>query len=38
MIYTSGSTGVPKGVEVSHAAAINTIDALLKSDRSHVVL
>ncbi|MCT5765537.1 pyochelin non-ribosomal peptide synthetase PchE, partial [Pseudomonas aeruginosa] len=29
VIYTSGSTGVPKGVEVSHAAAINTIDALL---------
>lgn len=29
VIYTSGSTGVPKGVEVSHAAAMNTIDALL---------
>ena len=28
-LATSGSTGVPKGVEVSHAAAINTIDALL---------
>lgn len=29
VIYTSGSTGVPKGVEVSHAAAMNTIDALI---------
>ncbi len=28
VIYTSGSTGVPKGVEVSHAAAMNTIDAV----------
>ncbi|MGE7955558.1 amino acid adenylation domain-containing protein [Pseudomonas sp. NPDC089530] len=28
VIYTSGSTGIPKGVEVSHGAAINTIDAL----------
>jgi len=30
LIYTSGSTGVPKGVEVSHTAAINTIDAVRK--------
>jgi dihydroaeruginoic acid synthetase len=29
VIYTSGSTGLPKGVEVSHAAAMNTIDAVL---------
>ncbi|MCA3830912.1 MAG: amino acid adenylation domain-containing protein [Burkholderia sp.] len=28
VIYTSGSTGVPKGVEMTHAAAINTIDAI----------
>lgn len=28
VIYTSGSTGVPKGVEVSHAAALNTLDAV----------
>jgi len=28
VIYTSGSTGVPKGVEVSHGAAINTLDAV----------
>lgn len=28
VIYTSGSTGVPKGVEMTHAAAINTIDAV----------
>ncbi len=28
VIYTSGSTGEPKGVEVSHAAAVNTIDDL----------
>lgn len=25
MIFTSGSTGEPKGVEISHAAAWNTI-------------
>ncbi|SMC73849.1 non-ribosomal peptide synthetase [Kibdelosporangium aridum] len=29
VIYTSGSTGEPKGVEVSHAAAMNTIDDLI---------
>ncbi|WP_455926545.1 amino acid adenylation domain-containing protein [Pseudomonas putida] len=29
IIYTSGSTGVPKGVEVSHGAAMNTIDAVV---------
>ncbi|WP_263143540.1 amino acid adenylation domain-containing protein [Pseudomonas sp. RIT-PI-AD] len=28
VIYTSGSTGIPKGVEVSHGAALNTLDAL----------
>lgn len=28
VIYTSGSTGVPKGVEVSHGAAMNTLDAV----------
>ncbi len=28
IIFTSGSTGVPKGVEVPHAAAMNTIDAV----------
>ncbi|WP_207386599.1 non-ribosomal peptide synthetase [Protofrankia symbiont of Coriaria ruscifolia] len=28
ILFTSGSTGQPKGVEVSHAAATNTIDAL----------
>ena len=26
VIYTSGSTGEPKGVEVTHRAAVNTID------------
>lgn len=26
VIYTSGSTGEPKGVEITHAAAMNTID------------
>ncbi|WP_179404973.1 non-ribosomal peptide synthetase [Burkholderia guangdongensis] len=28
IIFTSGSTGEPKGVEVTHAAAANTIDTL----------
>ncbi|SCG39727.1 non-ribosomal peptide synthetase [Micromonospora humi] len=28
VIFTSGSTGEPKGVEVSHAAAVNTIEAI----------
>lgn len=28
LIFTSGSTGVPKGVEVSHQAAMNTLDAV----------
>ncbi|WP_191992757.1 non-ribosomal peptide synthetase [Pseudomonas aeruginosa] len=28
IIFTSGSTGEPKGVEVTHAAAANTIDVL----------
>ncbi|AKA24237.1 non-ribosomal peptide synthetase [Pseudomonas chlororaphis] len=41
VIYTSGSTGIPKGVEVSHGAAINTIDALqaeLRIDRDDCLL
>ncbi|WP_051407460.1 non-ribosomal peptide synthetase [Nocardia sp. CNY236] len=28
VIFTSGSTGVPKGVEVAHRSAMNTIDAV----------
>lgn len=28
IIFTSGSTGEPKGVAVSHAAAVNTIEAI----------
>ncbi|MFI6042494.1 amino acid adenylation domain-containing protein [Nocardia sp. NPDC051321] len=28
VIYTSGSTGEPKGVEITHRAACNTIDAI----------
>jgi mycobactin phenyloxazoline synthetase len=28
VIFTSGSTGVPKGVDITHRAAMNTLDAI----------
>ncbi|WP_020519530.1 non-ribosomal peptide synthetase [Catelliglobosispora koreensis] len=34
IIFTSGSTGEPKGVEITHAAAVNTIDDI--NTRHHV--
>jgi amino acid adenylation domain-containing protein len=34
VIFTSGSTGVPKGVMISHRAALNTVDDI--STRYHV--
>ena len=34
VIYTSGSTGEPKGVEITHRAAVNTIDDI--NDRYHL--
>ena len=30
IIYTSGSSGEPKGVDMSHAAAMNTIEVILR--------
>lgn len=30
VIYTSGSSGEPKGVDMSHAAAMNTIEVILR--------
>lgn len=30
VLFTSGSTGEPKGVEITHAAAANTIDAVTR--------
>lgn len=30
IIFTSGSTGEPKGVEITHRAALNTIDAVTR--------
>ncbi|MDO6544752.1 non-ribosomal peptide synthetase [Photobacterium sanguinicancri] len=34
VIFTSGSTGVPKGVEITHGSAMNTIDAV---NRQHCI-
>lgn len=34
VIFTSGSTGEPKGVEISHLAAVNTIDTI--NEQYHV--
>lgn len=33
IIYTSGSSGEPKGVEMSHVAAMNTIEEILHMRR-----
>ncbi|BEO21294.1 non-ribosomal peptide synthetase (plasmid) [Serratia marcescens] len=32
IIYTSGSTGIPKGVMVTHAAAVNAVQAKIDND------